>query len=45
MFHANNKTKPVLTPVHRRFLVETENRWVRLRITLAPVCGLVDKRH
>jgi large subunit ribosomal protein L28 len=33
--HANNKTK-------RRFWVETENRWVRLRVTSAGL-RLVDK--
>ena len=35
--HANNKTKRRFMPnlQYRRFWVETENRWVRLRITSA----------
>jgi large subunit ribosomal protein L28 len=35
--HANNKTKQ-----YRRFWVESENRWVRLRITNAAL-RLIDK--
>ncbi len=35
--HANNKTKRRFMPnlQYRRFWVESENRWVRLRITTA----------
>ena len=35
--HANNKTKRRILPnlQYRRFWVETENRWVRLRISAA----------
>ena len=35
--HANNKTKRRFLPNlhHRRFWVETENRWVRLRVSQA----------
>jgi len=35
--HANNKTKRRFLPnlQYRRFWVESENRWVRLRITNA----------
>jgi large subunit ribosomal protein L28 len=35
--HANNKTKRRFLPNlhYRRFWVETENRWVRLRISAA----------
>ena len=35
--HANNKTKRRFLPnlQYRRFWVETENRWVRLRVTSA----------
>lgn len=35
--HANNKTKRVFNPNlhHRRFWVESENRWVRLRVSTA----------
>ncbi|WP_395056564.1 50S ribosomal protein L28 [Polaromonas sp.] len=42
--HANNKTKRRFLPnlQHRRFWVETENRWVRLRVTSAGL-RLVDK--
>jgi len=42
--HANNKTKRRFLPnlQYRRFWVETENRWVRLRITSAGL-RLVDK--
>ena len=43
--HANNKTKRRFMPnlQYRRFLVETENRWVRLRITSAGL-RLIDKK-
>ena len=43
--HANNKTKRRLMPnlQYRRFWVETENRWVRLRITSAGL-RLIDKK-
>ncbi len=42
--HANNKTKRRWLPnlQYRRFWVETENRWVRLRITNAAL-RLIDK--
>jgi large subunit ribosomal protein L28 len=42
--HANNKTKRRFMPnlQYRRFFVETENRWVRLRITSAAL-RLIDK--
>ena len=42
--HANNKTKRRFLPnLHnRRFWVETENRWVSLRITTAGL-RLIDK--
>jgi large subunit ribosomal protein L28 len=42
--HANNKTKRRFLPnlQYRRFWVESENRWVRLRITSAGL-RLVDK--
>ena len=42
--HANNKTKRrFLTNLHyRRFWVESENRWVRLRISNAGL-RLIDK--
>ena len=35
--HANNKTKRRFMPnlQYRRFFVESENRWVRLRVTSA----------
>jgi len=35
--HANNKTKRRFLPNlhHRRFWVETENRWISLRVTQA----------
>ena len=41
--HANNKTKRRFLPnlQYRRFWVETENRWVRLRVTSAGL-RLVD---
>ena len=43
--HANNKTKRRFMPnlQYRRFWVETENRWVRLRITTAGM-RLIDKK-
>jgi large subunit ribosomal protein L28 len=42
--HANNKTKRRFLPnlQYRRFWVESENRWVRLRVTNAAV-RLIDK--
>ena len=42
--HANNKTKRTFLPNlhYRRFWVEGENRWVRLRITNAAL-RLIDK--
>jgi large subunit ribosomal protein L28 len=42
--HANNKTKRRFLPnlQNRRFWVETENRWVSLRITTAGL-RLIDK--
>ena len=38
--HANNKTKRRFLPnlQYRRFWVETENRWIRLRISNAVLC-------
>ena len=44
--HANNKTKRRFLPnlQYRRFWVEAENRWVRLRITNAAL-RLIDKLH
>ena len=43
--HANNKTKRRFLPnlQYRRFWVETENRWVRLRSTTAGL-RLIDKK-
>jgi large subunit ribosomal protein L28 len=43
--HANNKTKRRFLPnlQYRRFWVETENRWVRLRISAAAL-RLIDKK-
>ena len=43
--HANNKSKRRFMPnlQYRRFWVETENRWVRLRITTAGL-RLIDKK-
>ena len=43
--HANNKTKRRFMPnlQYRRFWVETENRWVRLRLTTAGL-RLIDKK-
>ena len=42
--HANNKTKRRFLPNlhHRRFWVEGENRWVRLRVSNAAL-RLIDK--
>ncbi len=42
--HANNKTKRRFMPnlQYRRFWVESENRWVRLRLTMAGL-RTVDK--
>jgi large subunit ribosomal protein L28 len=42
--HANNKTKRRFLPnlQYRRFWVETENRWVRLRVASAAL-SLIDK--
>jgi large subunit ribosomal protein L28 len=42
--HANNKTKRRFLPnlQYRRFWVESENRWVRLRVSTAAV-RLIDK--
>ena len=42
--HANNKTKRRFLPnlQYRRFWVESENRWVRLRISNAGL-RLIDK--
>lgn len=42
--HANNKTKRRFLPnlQYRRFWLETENRWVRLRISNAAL-RLIDK--
>ena len=43
--HANNKTKRRFLPnlQSRRFWVESENRWVRMRITTAAL-RLIDKK-
>ena len=43
--HANNKTKRRFLPTrqNRRFWVESENRWVRLRVTNAAL-RLIDKK-
>ena len=43
--HANNKTKRRFMPnlQYRRFWVETENRWIRLRLTTAGL-RLIDKK-
>ncbi len=42
--HANNKTKRRFMPdlQYRRFWVESENRWVRLRVSSAAL-RLIDK--
>ena len=44
VYHSNNKTKRRFLPdlQYRRFWVETENRWVRLRISNAGL-RLIDK--
>ena len=43
--HANNKTKRRFLPnlQYRRFWVESENRWIRLRISNAAL-RLIDKK-
>ncbi len=43
--HANNKTKRRFMPnlQYRRFFVESENRWVRLRVSGAAL-RLIDKK-
>jgi large subunit ribosomal protein L28 len=43
--HANNKTKRRFLPnlQYRRFWVDSENRWVRLRISNAAL-RLIDKK-
>ncbi len=43
--HANNKTKRSFLPnlQYRRFWVESENRWVRLRLSNAAL-RLIDKK-
>ena len=43
--HANNRTKRRFLPnlQYRRFWVESENRWVRLRISNAAL-RLIDKK-
>jgi large subunit ribosomal protein L28 len=43
--HANNKTKRRWLPnlQYRRFWIESENRWVRLRVSNAGL-RLIDKR-
>jgi large subunit ribosomal protein L28 len=43
--HANNKTKRVFNPnLHeRRFWVESENRWVRLRVSSHGL-RIIDKK-
>jgi large subunit ribosomal protein L28 len=42
--HANNKTRRRFMPnlQSRRFWIESENRWVRLRVTAAAI-RLIDK--
>jgi large subunit ribosomal protein L28 len=42
--HANNKTKRRFLPnlQNRRFFIESENRWVRLRVSNAGL-RLIDK--
>jgi large subunit ribosomal protein L28 len=44
-FHANNRTKRRFLPnlQYRRFWVESENRWVRLRLTNAAL-RTIDKK-
>ena len=43
--HANNKTKRRFMPnlQHRRFFIESENRWVRLRVSSAGL-RTIDKK-
>ena len=43
--HANNKTKRrfLVNLQYRRFWVETENRWIRLRVSSAAL-RLIDKK-
>ena len=43
--HANNKTKRRFLPnlQYRRFWVESENRWVKMRVTQAGL-RLIDKK-
>ena len=43
--HANNKTKRRFLPNlhYRRFWVESENRWVKMRVTQAGL-RLIDKK-
>ena len=43
--HANNKTKRRFLPNlhYRRFFIEAENRWVRLRVSNAAL-RLIDKK-
>jgi large subunit ribosomal protein L28 len=42
--HANNKTKRRFLPnlQYKRFFLESENRWIRLRITTSAL-RLIDK--
>jgi large subunit ribosomal protein L28 len=42
--HANNKTRRRFMPnlQSRRFWIESENRWIRLRVTAAAI-RLIDK--
>ena len=43
--HANNKTKRRFLPnlQYRRFFIESENRWIRLRVSGAAL-RLIDKK-
>jgi large subunit ribosomal protein L28 len=43
--HANNKTKRRFLPnlQYRRFFIESENRWIRLRVSNAAL-RLIDKK-
>ena len=43
--HANNKTKRRFLPnlQYRQFFIESENRWVRLRVSSAAL-RLIDKK-
>ena len=45
MSHANNKTKRRYLPnlQYRKFWVESENRWVKMRLTSAGL-RLIDKK-